>query len=250
MQIIENRQDRLQTLIDKFNHQADSFILHKKHADIPEISAIKDYSQYDNIDLIDDPSSEAAEPVGRSAYRPPQTSADGSGMDHLDPEDLPILLPSTLGLEWCVTHGAEHLAAKEAQLRMAQANESIHSIRLALGIKSALFRTQVRSANSQQKKTRAQKNIKSVNTAIHEYARIYSMARDAFQVIRHALAAGPKLPPLLPKDLHVATLVLGSDQTGQRNKQQSWIWSFGETSEDDGTWMENCKWLHCCVSLC
>jgi hypothetical protein len=35
------------------------------------------------------------------------------------------------------------LAAKEAKLRHAQAGDSIHRIRLALGFKSALFRTQV-----------------------------------------------------------------------------------------------------------
>ncbi|KAF8258199.1 hypothetical protein EI94DRAFT_1623948, partial [Lactarius quietus] len=46
------------------------------------------------------------------------------------------------------------------------------------------------------------------------------------------------------QDLHVATLVLGSDKPGQRNTQQSWIWSFGQTSEDEGTWMDDFERVH------
>ena len=61
------------------------------------------------------------------------------------------------------------------------------------------------------------------------------MARDAYLRIHPAYPEGPDLPQLLSKDFHVATLVLGSEQTGQRNRQQSWIWSFGQTVGDDGT---------------
>ena len=166
---------------------------------------------------------------------------DGSGMDRPDPQGLPILLPSTLGWNWCVSHGIQDLAAKEAELRIAQANESIHMIRLALGFKSAIFRTQVRSANSQQKKIRAWKNVKSIDATVHEHARIYSMARDAYEAIHHAFPNEADLPKLDPNDLQVATLILGSEKTGQRNLQTSWIWSFGRTAEDDGTWMDDCK---------
>jgi hypothetical protein len=70
------------------------------------------------------------------------------------------------------------------------------------------------------------------------------MAQDAYQVLCPAFPSGPDLPKLLPKDLHVAMLVLGSEKTGQHNKQQSWIWSFGKTTQDDGTWMDECKWLY------
>jgi hypothetical protein len=67
------------------------------------------------------------------------------------------------------------------------------------------------------------------------------MARDACRNIRQARTGGPDLPQLHAKDLQVATLVLGSEQAGQRNKQQSWIWNFGKSVEDDGTWMDDCK---------
>ncbi|KAH9008092.1 hypothetical protein EDB85DRAFT_1835548, partial [Lactarius pseudohatsudake] len=132
----------------------------------------------------------------------------------------------------------------EVQLRHAQASESIHRIRLALGFKSALFRTQVRPAHSQQTKTRAWNVIHSVDTNLHVHARIYSMARDAYRKIQQASVNIQDLPKLRAEDLHVATLVLGSEPVGQRNTQKSWIWGFGHTVEDDGTWMDDFERVH------
>lgn len=176
---------------------------------------------------------------------------DGSGMNTSNPEAFPILLPSTLGLEWCVEHGIQSLAVKEARLRYAQANYSIHQIRQVLGLKSSLFRTQVRSADAKKAKTRAWTTIHNIDATAKEHARIYSMSRDAYQRIQPIYTAGLELPQLLPQDLHVETLVLGSEQVGQRNTQQSWIWGFGKTVDDDGTWMNDCKLaISCLMFVC
>jgi len=169
-------------------------------------------------------------------------SSDGSGMDDLNPEDIPIPLPSSLGWSWCTKHDVTSLAVKEARLRNAQANEAIHRIRLALGFKSALFRTQVRHARTQKTKTRAWSAIHGADTTVQEHACVYSMARDAYQKLRNALQDPVELPKLLPKDLNVQTLILGSEQVGQRNTQLSWIWGFGKTVDNEGTWMSNCEW--------
>ena len=142
-------------------------------------------------------------------------------MDYINPENLSTLLPSTLEWRWCIDNGVKSLAVKEARLWIIQANESIRNICLALGFKLAIFYTQVRTANSQQKKTRAWNAFRSVDTTVHQHACIYSLACDAYQVIHQALPKAPDLPPLVPHDLHVATLVLGSDKVGQCNKQQS-----------------------------
>lgn len=227
-----------------FERQADSFLLHQHDADDSSILLMGDYDEYDDVDGVEHPIDTDDEHAGPSFHRPTLRASDGSGMETLNPEDLPILLPSSLGWEWCVSHGVQSLAAKELQLRKAQANDSIHQIRLALGFKSALFRTQVRPAKTQKTKTRAWNAIQGVDTTVHEHARIYSMARDAYRNIRQSHTSGPDFPELRPKDLHVATLVLGSEQAGQRNKQQSWIWGFGKSVEDDGTWMDDCKPLY------
>ena len=226
-----------------FERQADSF-LHPEHTDDYLISPVDDYDEYDSADDPVDSGSTDAQGSGRMSHQTPKTLLDGSGMESVQPEDLPILLPSSLGWEWCVSHGTQHLAIKEAQLRQAQADHSIHRIRLALGFKSALFHTQVRPANTQQTKTRAWNAVHSVDTTVQEHARVYSMARDAYRSIRQSLTEQQDLPKLHLADLHVATIVLGAEQTGQRNKQKSWIWGFGQTVERDGTWTGDCELLN------
>src|ERR1700675_525382 len=104
-------------------------------------------------------------------------------------------------------------------MRHAQAHDAIHQIRLALGFKSALFRTHVRPANTQQTKTRAWNAVHSVDNTLSEHARIYSMARDAYGKLHNKTTIQAELPALSRKDLHIATLVLGSRRTGQRNTQ-------------------------------
>ncbi|KAN0140496.1 hypothetical protein V8E53_001705 [Lactarius tabidus] len=188
--------------------------------DTSDIPPLGNYDQYDHAD---DPDA-----AGKSKEQP-QVS-DGSAMDIFSPEDHPIILPSSLGWDWCIKNS-------EAQLRHAQANGAIHCIRLALGFKYALFRTQ-------QTKTRAWTAINGVETTVHEHAHIYGMARDAFRNICKGYPDGAELQQLYPKDLQVATLVLGSDEVGQRNTQRSWIWGFGKTANDKGTWMDDFERVH------
>ncbi|KAI9428522.1 hypothetical protein H4582DRAFT_1798800, partial [Lactarius indigo] len=102
--------------------------------------------------------------------------------------------------------GFQSLAGKEVQLRHAQASESIHGIRLALGFKSALFRTQVRPAHTQQTKTRAWNAIHSVDTNVREHCRIYSMAWDAYRKLRKAAPIPQDLPKLHSKDLRCSNI--------------------------------------------
>ncbi|KAH8999801.1 hypothetical protein EDB86DRAFT_2828087 [Lactarius hatsudake] len=227
-----------------FEHQGDSFLLHQQPSDDSPISLLGDYDEYDHVDDLGVPGETDDNHSGYASHHRTPQALDGSGMDRLNPEDAPILLPSSLGWEWCIRHGAQSLAGKEVQLRHAQASESIHRICLALGFKSALFCTHVRPAHTQQTKTRAWNAIHSVDTNVHEHARIYSMARDAYHKIQQASVNLPDLPKLRAEDLHVATLVLGSEPVGERNRQKSWIWGFGHTVEDNGTWMDDFERVH------
>ncbi|KAH9047032.1 hypothetical protein EDB83DRAFT_2523290 [Lactarius deliciosus] len=49
-QIIENKRSRLQKLIDMFEHQGDSFLLHQQPTDDSPISPLGDYDEYDHVD--------------------------------------------------------------------------------------------------------------------------------------------------------------------------------------------------------
>ena len=208
-QIIENKRHRLQKLIDMFSHQADGFLLHHQPMDDMQISPLHDYAEYDHVDEMDD-SGDPAQYLHISGT----SVVDGS-----NPEDIPLLLPSALGWDWCISHGVKYLAINEAKLRHAQANDSIHRIRLALGFKSALFRTKVRDAKTTQTKTRAWSTIHSIDTTVHVHARNYSMARDAYGKIRHGSRDLSELPTIHPTDLRVHTAILGAAQAGQQNKQ-------------------------------
>jgi hypothetical protein len=237
-QIIENKRNRLQKLIDVFERQADAFLLNYQQTDDILIESMGDYAEYDHVDEMDD-----SEGLGSPLIHHPRAGiSDDSSAEGRNAEDISLLLPSTLGWEWCSSRGVQSLAIKEAKLRYAQANDSIHRIRLALGFKSALFRTQVRDARTQKTKTRAWTAIHSVESTVHEHARNYSMARDAYLKVRDPSGGSSELPPLLRTDLRVHTAILGAAQVGQRNQQLPWIWSFGLSVRHDGTWMDECKW--------
>jgi hypothetical protein len=230
-QIIENKRTRLHALLNVFEQQADTYLVHDT---LTENTLMSPFGDHDEFDYSDDDDNIT---TPHHSLKAP----DGSGMDSGNPEDVLILLPSSLGWKWCSSHNAKSLAMKEAQLRHAQANDAIHQIRLALGFKSALFRTQVRPADTQQTKTRAWNAIHNVDSTLSEHARLYGMARNAYEMLRNKTTITAALPPLNREDLRIATLVLGSEATGQRNTQRSWIWSFGKTTLDDGTWMDDCK---------
>jgi hypothetical protein len=228
--VIDSKRIRLQKLIDTFELQADGFLLHHGSMNDMPIQSLQDYAEYDHVDEIDD--SGVTGPTPRISNLP---GGEGPNSEH-----IPILLPSTLGWQWCASNGVKTLASKEARLRYAQATDSIHLIRLALGFKSAVFRSQVRDARTQQTKTRAWTAIQNVDTTIHQHARNYGMARDAYEKIKDISLKAPELPKLIPADLQVNTAILGAAQRGQRNKQLSWIWSFGISDKKDGTWMDEC----------
>src|SRR6266702_3765560 len=174
-QVIEHKCSRLQKLIDMFEHQADLYLLRHRATDEAPISPLGDYSEYDNVDNLED--SNVPNPIDPLplAHRHTLHSSDGSDMDNINAEDISILLPSSLGWEWCVRHSVQSLVEKEARLRHAQAIDSIHSMRFALGFKSALFHDQVCHANTQRTKTHAWDAIHSVDTTVHQHARNYSM---------------------------------------------------------------------------
>ena len=79
-----------------------------------------------------------------------QHLTDGSGVNA---EDVLLFLPSSFEWDWCVRHGHESLANKEATLCYAQATNAIHRIHLTLGFKSALFQNHVHHARTQKTKS-------------------------------------------------------------------------------------------------
>ena len=117
IQVIENKQGCLQRLINAFEHQGDLFLLWQSSLDDVAIRPVRNYTQYDQPDqpgaLIGMDLEHLTTPTSHPI---PEGDSDGSGMSPTNPADLLIPLPSTLGWEWCVSHGVQTLALKEAQL--------------------------------------------------------------------------------------------------------------------------------------
>jgi hypothetical protein len=184
-----------------FEHQADAYILNHHILGNAPISSLTDYSQFDHVDILDD--SELEMFLGTS-LRVPDHSCHSSDDSITHSEHLSILLPSTLGWKWCIQNNVQSLAEKEAKLCIAQATDAIHSMRLALGFKSALFRGKVQPANMQQTKTRAWDAIHSVDATTHQHARNYSAAREAYLRIQQAYPVRPELPSYICRTFALA----------------------------------------------
>ncbi|KAF8267462.1 hypothetical protein EI94DRAFT_1700962 [Lactarius quietus] len=243
-QIIENKQMCLQKLIDMFEYQADAFLFNHKLSENVLMSHLGDYSEYDHADDLDD---SGVPGYLNALHLTHYHDVYNSGESGTNTEDITILLPSSLGWEWCLHHGHESLAVKESKLCYAQATDSIHRIRLALGFKSALFQSQVRHACTQKTKSWAWSAVHGVDVTVHAHAQNYSMARDAYINVWDPYGKATELPPLHLTDLCVNTAILGAKQQGQQNKQLPWIWSFGASTKQDGTWMDafnQVHWLH------
>jgi hypothetical protein len=75
------------------------------------------------------------------------------------------------------------------------------------------------------------------------------MARDTYIKIQNTYEDELELPQLCSEDLCISTAILGAAQVGQRNAQLPWIWSFGVTVEEDGTWMDECRCKYNFVDL-
>ena len=109
-QVIENKRGRLQKLIEMFEHQADSHLLHHKALDNVPITLLTDYSEFDNVDILDDSDSHTSPHLFPSISPPILHFSDDSSVDQTNAENLSILLPSSLGWGWCVQNHLQALA--------------------------------------------------------------------------------------------------------------------------------------------
>ena len=104
-QVIDNKQGHLRRLINTFDHNADTFLLHQHPIDDVPIFHFSDYTQYDQLNQLDVSIGMDMKQLALcTSSSTSEGDSDGSGMDAANPADIPILLPSTLGWEWCVSH--------------------------------------------------------------------------------------------------------------------------------------------------
>ncbi|KAH9912414.1 uncharacterized protein BXZ73DRAFT_107463 [Epithele typhae] len=160
------------------------------------------------------------------------------------PEQLPILMPSSLGIRYCKDHGLVDVVYAERELRKGEMNECLSGVRDGIDTKSYLYYARVRNATSVRTSLRSFSEIRTVDHSVAKYVRLYMLSRTAL-----AALYDPNDPedvkkktddlaiykPITKSDLTVNTTILEATTRGARNKHPSWIWTFTGTSEEGST---------------
>ena len=158
-----NKRNNVQHSIDRFQAKAGSHWRRDKEAGHSLLPPA--YSGNDWDDIAEDPD------VAKDMYVVEEPE------DEIQPEQIPLQMPSAFGHDHLEAEQKTVLGQQELRLREGQANDALHRIRINIGLKSVVFQTRVHQADSQQKKTRAWKEVQGIAKAITEQARIYTQAR-------------------------------------------------------------------------
>ncbi|KAI0069716.1 hypothetical protein K474DRAFT_1680716, partial [Panus rudis PR-1116 ss-1] len=168
-------------------------------------------------------------------------------MPIVDVETIPaekqtISLPSSYGHEVC-TKDLESLAWTEFTLRKGQANDALHNLRVAIGHKSFIHRTQQRPnapTRPYRKRLRTMKDINGLALSIDVSSNIYKLARNAMLELGMDLEedAADIYKELKKEDVKASTAVVEPNARGQRNEHLSWIWHIRDPDQPNPHWMD------------
>ena len=166
-------------------------------------------------------------------------------VNQLSAETQLIRLPSTYSRDNC-SKSVVALSPVEKDLRMGQANDALHSVRLCIADKSYRYRKKVRNAAtnpnaSYRGRQKAFADAHAVDADIRKYARIYESARKALVALGLSEEEEDMYRPLKPKDSQASTAVVDFNARGQRNEGLSWIWQTPKALSNTSAWMEECS---------
>ena len=156
------------------------------------------------------------------------------------PENMKLAMPSVIGPEQCQTLGLECLGQQELKLRIGQANDCLENLRVFLGNKMILFKTNVRNASSQRLQTRAWADVKKVDAKIKKITRSYHRARQAIIILTDDEKILHMYQVIKAEDLKVSGDVVEENRFGQRNEKIAWFWKLG-ANVDNIDWMDESK---------
>lgn len=175
--------------------------------------------------------------IGLSDAAEPEYVDDGPE----NPELMILFLPSSIPLSDLKENGLDYLAKQEMELRKGQANEALEDLRLAIGHKALLFRTQVRSSSSTKQKTRAWDEVKRADAEVNKHRRRYMLARKAMVSLGADEDLLETYKIIQDSDLDVSKDITEENRFGQRNDVMAWFWRIGGQQQPSGQWMEECK---------
>jgi hypothetical protein len=131
---------------------------------------------------------------------------------------------------------------QELKLRIGQANEALHNIRIALVDKALLFRTVIRHHRSQGRSTRAWTQVHAIEKTALINSKIYKRAREQMVELKADEEILSKYKVLTKQDLKISTAVAEPNARGSRNDSLAWFWSMDvQGDSDDDNWMNECQ---------
>ena len=147
------------------------------------------------------------------------------------PEDMPetraLALPSSLAPGEIEQLGLVDLARQESALRQGQINDALEGLRMALGEKSLLYRTEVRNLKSQRTSLRAWQNVNKQDLVAKGHKRAYDRARKALMRLDIDRDYLSTLHDITPEDMKMSGDVTEENRTGQRSSTLAWFWRLG-----------------------
>jgi hypothetical protein len=251
---LARRRNRLQMEIDAFQASADTYF---------PVGYADELDADEELDNVSDPESEEeaaffVAPPGTPVGRRSGSSPGGTSNNQRDggrsrrrqadsaylPEKALIDLPSRVGAALCREFNVGYLMEQELKLRIGQANEALHNIRIALVDKAILFRTVIRHHRSQGRSTRAWTQVHAVEKSARVNSKIYKRARKQMLELKADEAILSKYKVLKKQDLKISTAVAEPNARGSRNDSLAWFWSMDvQGDSDDDNWMNECE-LH------
>lgn len=216
---LHDRRQRLASQIETFTSNAATFLAidDPDAADLGNDGTVSD----SNSDIDDD------EIIPEEIFRPELTT-------------LP--LPSAFGLEWCARPENQKLVEQELALRKGQANDALHQLRLGLAEKAFLFRTDIRNADSQAKKTRVWDGFHALESNVRHYVHTYSQSRKALVQLGADDKLLEKYKVLKVEHTKVSTAVVDITKSSRAEATLAWFWRTDvERDTDSNDWLAERK---------
>lgn len=148
------------------------------------------------------------------------------------PEHLAISLPSTVTPEE-EDEAFNALCLKEQQLRVGQANDALHRVRLGIANRSVMLRTTMRDQREQRVVTRNWGKVHRLAHSATRAARVYELARKALLRLGAPDNVMAPYKVLTSADLKAETAKFDFNSLGSRNVGASWLWGMHEDSANE-----------------
>jgi hypothetical protein len=201
--------------------QGDIISFHKSTAQLFPMVDLDDYNCFKPP--ITNPEIHGEHPEDYSQYCLDSEEHDNPFIvDEEEPEDVEIPLPSAFDPLPTSMKGARR---KEIRMRIAQANDALENIRLEIGNKSYLYRSNIRLADGKKQKTRGYAAVKSADAGMRHHLRLYNHATWALDRLDAPQQIRSRFQQINREHTKAITAIYQPNAAGQSGVTLSWIWT-------------------------